>query len=104
MRYGPRRTLFDVIGVAAIALVTMLGLALWVAFDLVANGASPGPLAVIAIVAAGFALTIFVFHLTLLRPALRLRRRPPSPATIVAHLAHVDGADGVPLQHAHQLS
>ncbi|HKC49774.1 MAG TPA: hypothetical protein VKF60_03205, partial [Myxococcota bacterium] len=54
----------------------------------------PGPLAVIAIVIAGFALTIFVFHLSRIGPALRLRREAISDETIRAHLAHVNGENG----------
>jgi hypothetical protein len=67
-----------------------IGLASWVFHEVSATGGAPGPLAVIAIVTAGFALTVFVFHLSRIRPALRLRREGVSDSTIRAHLAHIE--------------
>ena len=84
----------DVLRVAALSLALTLGLALWVTSELADTGGNPGPLAVIGIVIAGFALTIFVFHLSRIGPALRLRRDPIPEAVIRAHLAHIDGASG----------
>ncbi|MFI5315178.1 MAG: MFS transporter [Myxococcota bacterium] len=94
LRRGRAGALRDVLGVAALALALTIGLALWVTNELSATGGNPGPLAVIAIVIAGFALTIFVFHLSRIGPALRLRSDSISEATIRAHLAHVNGEDG----------
>ncbi len=89
---GPHGALMDVLRVAALSLALTLGLALWVTSELADTGGNPGPLAVIGIVIAGFALTLFVFHLSRIGPALRLRRDPIPEAVIRAHLAHIDGA------------
>ncbi len=91
---GAHGALSDVLRVAALSLALTIGLALWVTNELSATSGNPGPLAVIAIVIAGFALTIFVFHLSRIGPALRLRREPISEDTIRAHLAHVNGENG----------
>ena len=93
-RRGAHGALRDVLRVAALALVLTVGLALWVKADLEATGGNPGPLAVFAIVIAGFALTVFVFHLSRIGPALRLRSEGISDATIDAHLAHSNGERG----------
>jgi glycoside/pentoside/hexuronide:cation symporter, GPH family len=93
-RRGARGVLGDVLRVAALALAVAIGLALWVVADLEATGGNPGPLAVFAIVIAGFALTVFVFHLSRIRPALRLRSAGITDATIEAHLVHGDGERG----------
>ncbi|MCX7065094.1 MAG: MFS transporter [Proteobacteria bacterium] len=90
LRRGPNGALRDVLRVAALALALTIGLALWVGNEIAATGGTPGPLAVIAIVAAGFSLTVFVFHLSRIGPALRLRRNGVPQATIRAHLAHVN--------------
>ena len=94
LRRGARGALGDVLRVAALALALAIGLAYWVTLDLAATGGNPGPLAVIAIVVAGFALTVFVFHLSRIRPALRLRSRQIADATISAHIAHLDADNG----------
>jgi GPH family glycoside/pentoside/hexuronide:cation symporter len=91
---GPHGALLDVVRVAVLSLALTIGLALWVANELSDTGGNPGPLAVIAIVIAGFALTIFVFHLSRIGPALRLRRQPIPEDTIRAHLAHVNRENG----------
>ncbi len=93
-RRGPGRLLADVLRMAALALATTVGLAWWVKSNLEATGGNPGPLAVFAIVIAGFALTVFVFHLSRLGPALRLRRAGISDATLDAHLADTNGERG----------
>jgi hypothetical protein len=49
---------------------------------------------VFGIVIAGFSLTVFVFHLSRIRPALRLRHAGITPETIAAHLVHGDGERG----------
>jgi GPH family glycoside/pentoside/hexuronide:cation symporter len=90
LRRGTHGVLADVVRVAALAIAIAVGLAAWVAHDVSASGGTPGPFGVIAIVSAGFALTIFVFHLSRIVPALRLRRTAVSDATIRAHLAHID--------------
>jgi len=79
-----------VLRVAAFAIALSIGLASWVFHEVSATGGEPGPLAVIAIVTAGFALTVFVFHLSRIGPALRLRREAVSDSTIRAHLAHIE--------------
>jgi glycoside/pentoside/hexuronide:cation symporter, GPH family len=94
LRRGTRGALGDVLRVAALALGLTIGLALWVTSELSSTGGNPGPLAVIAIVVAGFALTIFVFHVSRIGPALRLRREGVSESTIRAHLAHVNRESG----------
>ncbi len=91
---GPHGALLDVLRVAALSLALTVGLALWVTAELAETGGNPGPLAVFAIVTAGFALTIFVFHLSRIGPALRLRRAPVGPEVIRAHLAHIKGEAG----------
>jgi len=93
-RRGARGALGDVLRVAALAFVLTIGLAYWVKEDLEATGGNPGPLAVFAIVIAGFALTVFVFHLSRIGPALRLRRAGIADATIDAHLANTNGELG----------
>jgi GPH family glycoside/pentoside/hexuronide:cation symporter len=93
-RRGARGALGDVLRVAAIALALTIGLAFWVKSDLEATGGNPGPLAVFAIVIAGFAITLFVFHLSRIGPALRLRTEAISDATLDAHLANTDGERG----------
>jgi GPH family glycoside/pentoside/hexuronide:cation symporter len=90
LRRGPSGALGDVLRVATLALGVSVGLAIWVAREISSSGGTPGPLAVIAIVAAGFALTVFVFHLSRIGPALRLRRQAVPEKTIRAHLAHVN--------------
>jgi len=54
-----------------------------------APGTDPGALASLSVVAAGFALAVFVFHLLRIGAALQLSAGSVSPATIRAHL---DGA------------
>jgi len=94
LRLGAKRALVDVLRVAALALALAIGLAFWVAGNLEDTGGNPGPFAVIAIVIAGFALTVFVFHLSRIGPALRLRRGEVADETILAHLAHGNGESG----------
>jgi GPH family glycoside/pentoside/hexuronide:cation symporter len=94
LRRGVGGVLGDVARVAVLAIAISIGLAVWVARDVSASGGVPGPLAVIAIVSAGFALTVFVFHLSRIGPALKLRRAKVSEATIRAHLAHIDRVPG----------
>lgn len=93
-RRGADGALGDVVRMAALALATAIGLAIWVVADLQATGGNPGPTAVFAIVIAGFALTVFVFQLSRLAPARRLRTAGISDATLAAHLASTDGARG----------
>jgi hypothetical protein len=88
---GPEAALSDVLRVAALSLAIAIGLGLWVAQQLADTGGNPGPFAVIGIVVAGFAITVFVFHLSRIAPALELRRSALPPQTIRAHLAHVNG-------------
>jgi hypothetical protein len=91
---GAHGALSDVLKVAALSLATAIVLGLWVANELSATGGNPGPLAVIGIVIAGFALTVFVFHLSRISPALRLRQATPPDDVIRAHLAHVNQENG----------
>jgi hypothetical protein len=88
---GPWRLRWEVTG----WLVASLGA--WVlAVLFVASQASlesePGAAAVIGVVAAGFCLTAFFFHLCRLGPALRLRRNPLPTDVLCAHLAEITGA------------
>lgn len=89
LQRGPRGALGDVLRAAGIAIGLSIGLAVWVISDLAATDANPSPFAVIAIVVAGFALTIFAFHLSRIGPALRLRRQVPPSETLRLHLAQV---------------
>jgi len=91
LRDGPGRALRDVLQAALATLVVATGLAVWVANDLAANHGNPGPVAVVAIVIAGFSLTASVFHALRIAPALRLRRLSVPPETLRAHL---DGGGG----------
>ncbi|HTO07471.1 MAG TPA: MFS transporter [Myxococcota bacterium] len=91
---GSQALLGDVLRVAALSLAIAIGLGFWVAQQLAATGGNPGPLAVMGIVVAGFAITVFVFHLSRIAPALELRRAPVSQEMIRAHLAHVNGENG----------
>jgi len=94
---GPQRALADVLRVAVLSLAIAIGLGLWVTAELEATGGNPGPLAVIGIVIAGFALTVFVFHLSRIGPARALRRETPADDVIRAHLAHVNHESGAAL-------
>lgn len=89
---GAGRVLADVLRAAGAALCVAVALALWALFDLRSTAGNPGPIAVSAIVVAGFAFTLFVFHLSRIGPALRLRRAPPDVSVVRAHLAHTRGA------------
>ena len=66
----------------------------------------PGLTAVLAVVAAGFALTGVAFHLMRLGPAARLAREPIAPELIRAHLdsvrppAAASAVDAAPLRRA----
>ncbi len=100
LRRGPKALLGDVLRVAAVAAGTAIGLALWVAHEVASTHGTPGPLVVIAIVIAGFALTVFVFHLSRISPALHLRRRALPETTIRSHLAHIDRDADAPLTPA----
>jgi GPH family glycoside/pentoside/hexuronide:cation symporter len=87
LRRGPRSVLRDVLLAAMVALAIAVALAGWAARDLFATvDGTPGPLAVLAIVAAGFSFTAFIFHVFRIRPALRLRARAVSRDTLRAHL------------------
>jgi glycoside/pentoside/hexuronide:cation symporter, GPH family len=94
---GANGALSDVLRMAALSVVIAVGLAVWVAADLSSTGGNPGPFAVIGIVVAGFALTVFVFHVSRINPALALRRANFPPEVIRAHLAHVNFEHGVPI-------
>jgi GPH family glycoside/pentoside/hexuronide:cation symporter len=90
LRRGPDGALRDVLVAAAASLVGSGSLALWAARDLsVGTDGTPGPLAVIAIVCAGFLFTAFVFHLMRVPAALRLRGGAFEPDAIRAHLDDV---------------
>jgi GPH family glycoside/pentoside/hexuronide:cation symporter len=90
LRSGPRVVLRDVILSAGAALGIAGALAAWAARDLYASvDGTPGPLAVLAIVAAGFSFTAFIFHLFRVRPALRLPSAGLSPETLRAHLGEL---------------
>src|SRR5262249_18398664 len=84
-----------VLRVAALSIAIAIGLGFWVAEELEATGGNPGPLAVIGIVIAGFAITVFVFHLSRIGPALRLRTAGLTPEVLRAHLAELEGAEPV---------
>jgi len=91
LRRGAGGALGDVLRVAALCLSIAVGLAGYAGYELVRTAADPGPAAVVAIVGAGFALTVFVFHVSRIAPALRLRREPVASELIRAHLAHLAG-------------
>jgi GPH family glycoside/pentoside/hexuronide:cation symporter len=82
-------SLRDVLAAAAGAIVLSLFAAIYAISCTRAPGTDPGALASLSVVAAGFALAVFVFHLLRISAALRLSAGKVPPATIRAHL---DGA------------
>jgi GPH family glycoside/pentoside/hexuronide:cation symporter len=86
LRDGPARALRDVRRVAALVLGLAVALALFAFYDLAGTDGNPGPVAVLAIVLAGFSFSAFLFHLFRWGPARRLRASPIAPDTIRAHL------------------
>ncbi len=84
---GPNVALRDV--ALQVLLSGLLTLAtVFIAVSAVPNlDVDPGPLAVLAVVAAGLSLTGLLFHLTRLPNALKLRRAPVSAEEIGLHLA-----------------
>jgi GPH family glycoside/pentoside/hexuronide:cation symporter len=58
----------------------------------------PAPVAVVAVVVAGLALTAFLFHAARLGPARRMARRPPPDELIRLHLGEAVAARSAPLR------
>jgi GPH family glycoside/pentoside/hexuronide:cation symporter len=97
LRRGPATLARD----AALAAAGFLALGLGAA-ALAARGArnvdhGPGPVAVLAIVAAGLSLAALAFHALRIRPALRLRRHPLPPDVLRAHLGAAPPGSGTAL-------
>lgn len=93
-RRGPRRVVADVvrsIALSGLAFVASVALAVWAAGG---GDAEPGPVAVLAVVAAGGALTLTCFHLARLGAARRFARAPLPRARVDAHLAALRAATG----------
>jgi GPH family glycoside/pentoside/hexuronide:cation symporter len=82
-----RTKLLTRVGFAALASLAVCGGASWIAAERVTSlDADPGAIAVLAIVAAGFALAVFFFHLVRLHQSRRLLRGEVTPAVIAAWL------------------
>jgi GPH family glycoside/pentoside/hexuronide:cation symporter len=79
----------DVLVSAATAIGVSIFAGLYAYWCARAPGTDPGALASLSVVAAGFALAVFVFHLLRIGAAKKLSGAAISPATIRAHL---DGA------------
>jgi GPH family glycoside/pentoside/hexuronide:cation symporter len=84
---GPRRLVTSVVIDMAIALPICLGAAALAVSGMRGAEASPALTTVFAVVAAGLALTAFLFHALRLGPARRMLRDPLPGALIRAHLA-----------------
>jgi hypothetical protein len=82
-------SLRDVLVSAAGAIALSVFAAIYAISCARAPGTDPGALASLSVVAAGFALAVFVFHLLRISAALRLSTGNVPPAAIRAHL---DGA------------
>ena len=93
--HGPGRALRDVATAAGLSLATTVVIATWVAGRLGEMSERPGMLVTLGVVAAGFALSGFVFHLLRIRPALALRRSPVPEEVLRTHLA-LNGAPQTP--------
>jgi GPH family glycoside/pentoside/hexuronide:cation symporter len=92
---GPAVALRDVIVATAVSAALTMALAAWATDDVIASGGNPGALAVVAIVAASFALMMFAGHLSRVGPALRLRTAGLTPEVLRAHLAELGGTEPV---------
>jgi GPH family glycoside/pentoside/hexuronide:cation symporter len=73
--------------VASLVVMLLSGLGVWSGIGSLEQ--PPGVGAVLAIVVAGFSLTMFCFHAIRVRAARRLRKRPPPDPTLRAHLAGI---------------
>jgi GPH family glycoside/pentoside/hexuronide:cation symporter len=85
--HGPDRALRDVVRAASFSLAATVLLFGWVAGELGDLSQRPGMLLTFGVVAAGFALTGFLFHVLRVSPALAMRRNPVPPEVLRAHLA-----------------
>jgi GPH family glycoside/pentoside/hexuronide:cation symporter len=83
---GPRRLVASVVVDMAISLPICLGAAALAIAGMQGAETRPGLTTVFAVVAAGLALTAFLFHALRLRPARRMLRDPLPDATLRAHL------------------
>ena len=81
----------DVWSAAAAAIAVCAAAALVVATRVTNLDVDPGPIPVLGVVAAGFAFSVFVFHLLRLAPARRLATGAVSPADVRAHLGYAPG-------------
>jgi GPH family glycoside/pentoside/hexuronide:cation symporter len=83
---GNGTLLRDVVRMGLLALGIGLA-ATWFAVARIADlDVEPGPLAVIAVVVSGLALTALLFHILRIRPARKMARAAVAPAVVEAHL------------------
>ncbi len=83
---GGRSLIRDVVMSAAGAIAVSVLAALYALASARAPGTDPGAMASLSVVAAGFALAVFVFHILRIGAALRLSEGAVPLATIRAHL------------------
>lgn len=86
LTHGHRAVVRDVCVSATAAIAVCVAGALVVAARVTTLDVDPGPLPVLAVVTAGFAFAVFLFHLLRLGPARRLANGAISPAVVQAHL------------------
>jgi hypothetical protein len=83
---GPTRIVRDVWLAAASSIVVCGAAVLTAASRITTLQVDPGPIAVLAVVTAGFAFAVCVFHLLRLRPARELAGGAVSADVVQAHL------------------
>jgi GPH family glycoside/pentoside/hexuronide:cation symporter len=84
--HGPARLMRDIAFAAGVSLGICALSALWLLNEVEDLRANPGPLASIAVVVSGFALTAFLFHVIRMVAARHLRARAIGDETLRAHL------------------
>ena len=93
LREGPARALRDVLSMVALSVVLFAACLAWVADGVQDLSTKPGGAVTLAVVLAGFALTLLVFELLRIRPARRLAAAGISDDVLRAHLAEMGAAD-----------
>jgi GPH family glycoside/pentoside/hexuronide:cation symporter len=91
---GMHKVTTSVLRAAGLSLAACVASCVVAANTLGALDAKPGLTSVLAVVAAGFSFTLFVFHTVRLRPAHRLTSGSVDAGTISAHLRSLAGNDG----------
>ena len=86
----------DVWSAAAASVTVCVIAAVAVATGVTNLDVDPGPVPVLGVVTAGFAFSVFVFHVLRLGPARRLATGAVSAAVVEAHLGRASGIDAAP--------